>query len=82
MEARAALSEKCGTNFERNRQGLRQVVRMPGDRDGCYQSRACRDAADYNGQFMEAGYWTYDGEYWYVWSQRLTPRGDWVPCDG
>lgn len=81
MEARAALNEKCGPTFERNRQGLRQVVRMPDDRDGCYQSRACRDATQYNGQFLEAGFWTYDGEYWYIWSDRRTPRGDWTTCN-
>jgi len=81
MEARAALTENCSANFEKNRSGLRQVVRMPGDRDGCYQSRACRDATQYNGQFMEAGFWTYDGEYWYIWERRKTPRGDWIDCN-
>ena len=81
MEARAALTEKCGTNFEKNRQELRQVVRMPGDRDGCYQSRACRDATERDGQLIQAGFWTYDGEYWYVWGQRRTPRGEWVSCE-
>jgi len=81
MDARATLNEKCGATFERNRQGLRQVVRMPDDRQGCYQSRACRDATQHNGQFMEAGFWTYDGEYWYVWSDRRTPRGDWTTCN-
>lgn len=80
MDARALLEEKCGASFERNRKGLRQVVRMPGDRSGCYQSRACREATQYNGQHMEAGYWTYDGEYWYVWADRLTPRGTWTTC--
>ena len=48
---------------------------------GCYQSRACRDATQHNGQFLEGGFWTYDGEYWYVWSKRRTPRGDWVSCN-
>ena len=81
MDARAMITEKCGTNFERLRQGLKQVVRMPGDREGCYQSRACRDATQHNGQFLEGGFWTYDGEYWYVWSKRRTPRGDWVSCN-
>ena len=82
MEARTALAEKCGANFERNRSGLRQVVRIPGDRQGCYQSRACRDATEHKGRSMQAGYWTYDGEYWYVWAQRRTPRGEWTTCDG
>ena len=81
MNARAALDEKCGPTFQRNRQGLRQVVRMPDDRDGCYQSRACRAASEYNGQLIEAGFWTYDGEYWYIWGERLTPRGQWISCD-
>lgn len=81
MDARAMLNEKCGVNFEKNRQGLRQVVRIPGDRQGCFQSRACREATQRKGHFMEAGYWTYDGEYWYVWEQRLTPRGEWVECN-
>ncbi len=81
MEARAVLTEKCGANFEKNRSRLKQVVRMPGDRPGCYQSRACRDATQYNGQFMEAGFWTYDGEYWYIWEDRKTPRGNWIDCN-
>jgi hypothetical protein len=80
-DARAVLIEKCGTDFAENRRGLRQVVRMPGDRTGCYQSRACRDTTSYNGQFMEGGFWTYDGEYWYVWAERRSPRGDWVSCE-
>ena len=81
MEARAVLTEKCSANFEKNRRGLKQVVRMPGDREGCFQSRACRDATQHNGQFMEAGFWTYDGEYWYIWEKRKTPRGDWIDCN-
>ena len=81
MDARAVLTEKCGENFEKNRSGLKQVVRMPGDREGCFQSRACRDATQHNGQFMEGGFWTYDGEYWYIWTKRRTPRGDWVDCN-
>lgn len=80
-DARAALLEKCGGDFVDNRRGLRQVVRMPGDRQGCYQSRACRKTTSYNEQFMEAGFWTYDGEYWYVWAKRRTPKGDWVTCN-
>ena len=74
MEARAALTEKCSANFEKNRSGLRQVVRMPGDREGCFQSRACREATQHNGQFMEAGFWTYDGEYWYIWKSAVKHR--------
>lgn len=81
MDARMTLEDKCGSNFEKNRSGLRQVVRMPGDRDGCFQSRACRDATQHEGQFMEAGFWTYDGEYWYIWEKRRTPRGDWIECN-
>ena len=81
MAARAVLTEKCGANFEKNRSRLKQVVRMPGDRQGCFQSRACRDATQHNGQFMEAGFWTYDGEYWYIWEERKTPRGNWIDCN-
>ena len=81
MEARAVLTEKCGANFEKNRSGLKQVVRMPGDRQGCCQSRACRDATQNNSQFMEAGFWTYDGEYWYIWEERKTPRSNWIDCN-
>ena len=81
MDARVTLEDKCGSNFEKNRSGLRQVVRMPGDREGCFQSRACRDATQYEGQFMDAGFWTYDGEYWYIWEKRRTPRGDWIECN-
>lgn len=81
MDARAVLIEKCGENFEKNRRGLRHVVRIPGDRNGCFQSRACREATEHEGQLIEAGYWTYDGEYWYVWEKRRTPRGDWIDCN-
>ena len=81
MDARVVLSEKCGTNFEKNRSELRQVVRMPNEREGCFQSRACRDATQHEGQFMEAGFWTYDGEYWYIWGKRRTPRGEWIECN-
>jgi hypothetical protein len=80
-DARAVLREKCGAEFTDNRRGLRQVVRMPGDRKGCYQSRACRKAGSNNGQLMEAGFWTYDGEYWYVWADRRTSKGDWLSCN-
>jgi hypothetical protein len=80
-DARAVLVEKCGKDFVENRRGLKQVVRMPGDRTGCYQSRACRETTSHNGQFMEAGFWTYDGEYWYVWAERRSPRGEWLSCE-
>jgi hypothetical protein len=80
-DARAVLLEKCGQDFVENRRGLKQVVRMPGDRTGCYQSRACRETTNHNGQFMDAGYWTYDGEYWYVWAERRSPQGEWVSCE-
>ena len=43
---------------------------VPDDRPGCYQSRACRDATVYKGYQTQAGFWTYDGEYWYVWEER------------
>jgi hypothetical protein len=79
-DVRAVLLDKCGSDFVDNRRGLRQVVRMPGDRQGCFQSRACRKASSENGELMEAGFWTYDGEYWYVWAERRTPRGDWMSC--
>lgn len=77
----ATLLEECGEDFVDNRRGLRQVVRMPGEHQGCYQSRACRKTSSNNGQLMEAGFWSYDGEYWYVWAERRTPRGDWVSCN-
>jgi hypothetical protein len=80
-DARAVLVEKCGASFVDNRRGLRQVVRAPGEREGCYQSRACRKPASSSGSFMDGGYWTYDGEYWYVWAERRTPRGEWTTCE-
>ena len=80
-DARSVIIDKCGESYVRLRQGLRQVFRVEGDRDGCFQSRACRGATSYKGIGVEAGYWTYDGEYWYIWSQRKT-RGRWIPCDG
>jgi hypothetical protein len=79
-DARAILLQKCGPSFVDNRRGLRQVVRAPGERQGCFQSRACRQPTSTNGQLVEAGFWTYDGEYWYVWAERRTPKGDWVTC--
>ncbi len=80
-DVRAVLTEKCGADFVDNRRGLRQVMRAPGDREGCYQSRACRKTESREGLAMEAGFWTYDGEYWYIWAERRTPQGDWVTCD-
>jgi len=80
-DARAVLTEKCGADFVDNRRGLRQVMRAPGDREGCYQSRACRKTESREGLAMEAGFWTYDGEYWYIWAERRTPQGEWVSCD-
>jgi hypothetical protein len=80
-DVRIALSTKCGPGFVDNRRGLRQVMRAPGAREGCYQSRACRKTDSYEGLAIQAGYWTYDGEYWYVWAERRTPQGDWVSCD-
>ena len=80
-DARSVLTEKCGAHFVDNRRGLRQVLRAPGERQGCYQSRACRKTDSYQGLAVQAGFWTYDGEYWYVWAERRTPSGDWVSCD-
>jgi len=78
---RAVLTEKCGGDFVDNRRGLRQVMRAEGDREGCYQSRACRRTESREGLAMQAGFWTYDGEYWYIWAERRTPQGEWVTCD-
>jgi len=80
-DARVVLTEKCGADFVDNRRGLRQVMRAPGDREGCYQSRACRQTDSRDGLAMQAGYWTYDGEYWYIWAERRNPQGEWVACD-
>jgi len=80
-DVRAVLTEKCGADFVDNRRGLRQVMRAPGDRQGCFQSRACRKTESREGLAMEAGFWTYDGEYWYIWAERRTPQGEWVTCD-
>jgi hypothetical protein len=80
-DVRAVLTEKCGADFVENRRGLRQVMRAPGDRQGCFQSRACRKTESREGLAMEAGFWTYDGEYWYIWAERRTPQGEWVSCD-
>ena len=78
--AREELGRKCGPNFTKRRKGLRQVLRVPDDRSGCYQSRKCRGATSYKGFDAEPGFWTYDGEYWYIWAERLGTEGDWVEC--
>jgi hypothetical protein len=80
-DARAVLTEKCGADFVENRRGLRQVMRAPGDREGCYQSRACRKTESREGLAMLGGFWTYDGEYWYIWAERRNPQGEWIACD-
>ena len=79
-DARRILIEKCGVNFVNNRQKLRQVFRVENDRQGCYQSRACRLSTSYGGIGVEGGFWTYDGEYWYIWGERRTPRSRWESC--
>lgn len=78
--AREELGRKCGPNFTKRRKGLRQVLRVPDDRSGCYQSRKCRGATSYKGFDADPGYWSYDGEYWYVWAERLGTEGEWVEC--
>jgi hypothetical protein len=78
--AREELARKCGPNFTNRRKGLRQVVRVPDDHPGCYQSRTCRGAMAYKGFDIEPGFWTYDGEYWYIWAERMTTAGEWTEC--
>ncbi len=78
--ARAELGRKCGPNFTKRRKGLRQVLRVPDDRSGCYQSRKCRGARSYKGFDAEPGFWSYDGEYWYIWAERLGTDGEWGEC--
>jgi hypothetical protein len=80
-DARAEIISKCSEKFVSSRRGLLQVFRVPEDRSGCYQSRACRSATVYKGFATKAGFWTYDGEYWYVWAERRDTSGRWVPCD-
>lgn len=80
-EAREEIISKCGEKFVNARRGLLQVFRVPDDRPGCYQSRACRAATVYKGYQTQAGFWTYDGEYWYVWEERRGTSGEWVTCD-
>jgi hypothetical protein len=78
--ARDELARKCGPNFTNRRKGLRQVLRVPDDHPGCYQSRTCRGAMSYKGFDVEPGFWTYDGEYWYIWAERMTTAGEWTEC--
>lgn len=78
--AREELTRKCGPNFSTRRRGLRQVIRVPDDRTGCYQARTCRGAVRYKGFDVEPGFWTYDGEYWYIWGERMATNGDWTDC--
>ena len=79
--ARQVLTETCGDQYVRNRRGLRQTLRRPGEHQGCYQSRRCREGGEVEGVSTESGFWTYDGEYWYIWGERRTPRGDWTTCN-
>ena len=78
--ARAELTRKCGPNFANRRKGLRQVFRVPDDHPGCYQSRTCRGMMSYRGFDVQPGFWTYDGEYWYVWAERMSTAGEWTEC--
>ena len=78
--ARAELARKCGPKFTKRRKGLRQVFRVPDDRSGCYQSRKCRGTTSYKGFDIEPGFWSYDGEYWYIWAERLGTDGEWGEC--
>ncbi len=81
-EARRDIMAKCSEKFANGRRGLLQVFRIPNDRKGCYQSRACRPATVYKGFETETGFWTYDGEYWYIWEERRGTGGKWVSCEG
>ena len=78
--AREELMRKCGPNFTKRRKGLRQVLRVSDDRNGCYQSRKCRGTMSYKGFDAEPGFWSYDGENWYVWAERLGTDGEWTEC--
>jgi hypothetical protein len=80
-EARKEILAKCGEKFAYGRRGLLQVFRVPDDRPGCYQSRACRGSTVYKGYQTQAGFWTYDGEYWYIWEERRGTSGEWVTCE-
>jgi hypothetical protein len=80
-EARNEILQKCGEMFANGRRGLLQVFRVPDDRKGCYQSRACRSPTVYKGYQTQPGFWTYDGEYWYIWEERRGTGGRWVTCE-
>ena len=80
-DARLVLTEKCGLGYVENRRGLRQIVRIAGERVGCYQSRACQKSSSQDGVQIQGGFRTYDGEYWYIWAERLSPQGDWTACE-
>jgi hypothetical protein len=81
-EARREITSKCSEKFANGRRGLLQVFRVPNDRKGCYQSRACRPEGMYKGFETKSGFWTYDGEYWYIWAERRGTGGKWVSCEG
>ena len=81
-EARREIMSRCSEKFANGRRGLLQVFRVPNDRKGCYQSRACRPATVYKGFETKTGFWTYDGEYWYIWEERRGTGGKWVSCEG
>lgn len=81
-EAKREIMSKCSEKFANGRRGLLQVFRVPNDREGCYQSRACRPAGLYKGFETKSGFWTYDGEYWYIWEERRGTGGKWVSCEG
>ena len=78
--AREEIARKCGANFTKRRKGLRQTLRVPDDHPGCYQSRSCRGAMVYKGFDAQPGFWSYDGEYWYIWASRLSTSGEWIEC--
>jgi hypothetical protein len=80
-EAREEIIRKCSEKFANGRRGLLQVFRAPDDRKGCYQSRACRGPTVYKGYQTQSGFWTYDGEYWYVWEERRATSGKWITCE-
>ena len=81
-EARREIMSRCSEKFANGRRGLIQVFRVPKDRKGCYQSRACRPATVYKGFETKTGFWTYDGEYWYIWEERRGTGGKWISCEG
>lgn len=80
-EAQSEIMRKCGERFAGDRRGLLQTFRVPGDHNGCYQSRACREATVYKGFQTQPGFWSYDGEYWYIWAERRGNQGEWITCE-